>query len=64
MSFVIVRIFGEVGNSLTKTKTGLVNRLKYFDISSGAYKETKNHLKTTASIGVLLTIVSSGGFRS
>jgi hypothetical protein len=53
--------FCEVEYSLTKLKIKPLKRLKYFEVSTGAYKETKNHQKTTPSHGTFLTTSSSGG---
>ena len=55
--------FCEVGFSLTKIETEPVRRLKLFGVSTGAYKESKNHQKTTTSDGTVLTTVSRGGCR-
>ena len=63
MSFVIVRIFGEVGSSLTKNEIEPVKRFDFFTTSSRAYKEIKNHPKTTAADGAIVPTISAGGCR-
>ena len=63
MSLSQNRLFAEVVNPLTKNEKGHLKRLKYFITSSGAYKEIKNHPKTTAADGEYLTIGSAGGCR-
>jgi len=61
MSFAENGRFCEVEYSLTKLKIKPLKWLKYFEVSTGAYKETKNHQKTTSSHGTFLTTSSRGG---